>query len=112
MGYEDTAVFATVLIQEQAAGRTNQVLMEVFHVHISRNLQVPPPLPPAQLLGTPAYQPAQVFAAGTKMQMVILPPPGCTWRHWFSAGMEIELMLMAMLPTVPEFPARMDMSQQ
>lgn len=59
-----------------------------------------------------AMHPAQVFAAGTKMQMVILPPPGCTWRHWFSAGMEIELMLMAMLPTVPEFPARMDMSQQ
>lgn len=65
-----------------------------------------------RLINQMAMHPAQVFAAGTKMQMVILPPPGCTWRHWFSAGMEIELMLMAMLPTVPEFPARMDMSQQ
>ena len=60
MGYEDMAVFATVLMQEQAAGRTNQVLMEAFHVDISLNLQVPPPLPPAQLFGTPAYQPGSL----------------------------------------------------
>ncbi|XP_044352493.1 uncharacterized protein [Triticum aestivum] len=86
MGYEDTAVFATVLIQEQAAGRTNQVLMEVFHVHISRNLQVPPPLPPAQLLGTPAYQPGvrcrhedadgDTAAAGMHMAALVLRRDG------------------------------------
>ena len=38
MWYEDMAAFATVLMQEQATGRTNQVVMEAVYLDISRKL--------------------------------------------------------------------------
>uniref|UniRef100_A0A8I6XKS4 MADS-box domain-containing protein n=2 Tax=Hordeum vulgare subsp. vulgare TaxID=112509 RepID=A0A8I6XKS4_HORVV len=121
MGYEDMAAFAATLMQVQAAvsGRSNQVLMEAYHLDIKRKLQVPPPPPP----------PLQLFSASTfevgsssndnagiemqQMQMAMRPPPpplqlfsASTFELGSSsnanAGIEMQQMQMAMRPPPPQ----------
>lgn len=106
MGYEDMAAFAAALLQVQAAvsGRANQVLVEVFHVDISRKLQVPPP--PLQLFAASTFEFGSCSSANEnlmqdmqEMQLAMLPPQG------FSAGMEMQMLM----PSPQGFAGGMDM---
>ncbi|KAI5001332.1 hypothetical protein ZWY2020_025982 [Hordeum vulgare] len=120
MGYEDMAAFAATLMQVQAAvsGRSNQVLMEAYHLDIKRKLQVPPPPPPPlQLFSASTFEVGSSSNANAgiemqQMQMAMRPPPpplqlfsASTFEVGSSsnanAGIEMQQMQMAMRPPPP-----------
>ncbi|KAM3336188.1 hypothetical protein ACQJBY_030269 [Aegilops geniculata] len=102
MGHDDMVAFAAALLQVQAAvsGRANQILVEAFHLDISRKLQVPPP--PLQLFGASTFEfGSSSSSANAGMEMP--PPPD------FPAVMGMQQLVMEM-PPQPRFKAAMEMT--
>ncbi|KAM3354997.1 hypothetical protein ACQJBY_025642 [Aegilops geniculata] len=105
MGHDDMAAFAAALLQVQAAvsGRANQVLVEAFHLDISRKLQAPPPPPPPlQLLGASTFEFGS-SSSSANAGMETPPPPD------FRAVMGMQQLVMEM-PPQPGFEAVMEMA--